>query len=213
MAQGFCWGAATLLREENRENRRTEEECWGYILLLITLPPSFIPSILSCIPLPFSFPSRLLPRESSPPSFLVLVCFPPTPSPLLCWLFFPLSPNLKKKALLKLVVFFLISLLLLLLLLLLSSPQSRPTHPLLLLLQLSTEAAEVVAAAAAVVGGWWGGDRTNQLRIAPSEGDALRQRGTRFTSADTHSDTKTPGSGLFASSLALSPRLCCQTGE
>ena len=47
----------------------------------------------------------------------------------------------------------------------------------------------------------------------PAEGDALRQTGTRFTSADALSDTKTPGSGLFASSLALSPRLCCQTGE
>lgn len=94
----------------------------------------------------------------------------------------------------------------------LSSLQSRPTHPFcsdfqppppLVLSALSIEAERAE--------GRGGGQTSWEL---PLWRKRLRQKGTRFTSADTHSDTKTPGSALFASSLflslSLSPRLAAR---
>lgn len=86
----------------------------------------------------------------------------------------------------------------------LSSPQSRPTHPSCSDLPPPPPLVLSIEAEQAKGGGGGVGQTSGEL---PLQRQRLRQRGTLFTSADTHSDTKTPGSGFCASSHSLSPRL------
>lgn len=146
---------------------------------------------------------------------LLFVYFPPSgspPTPLsqpplfaFALIFHSCCSKTSRHALLKPVVFFLFFFFLPPSYSPLSSPQSRPTHPSCSDLPPPPPLVLSIEAEQAKGGGGGGvGQTSGEL---PLQRQRLRQRGTLFTSADTHSDTKTPGSGFCASSHSLSPRL------